>query len=125
MNSKSHHRKYEIAKLVALQSEQCYRLGVVIALGSKLISTGYNRNKTHAKTEHRWKAIHAEFDALRRAGTDLTGASLYVVRVRSNGEFASSFPCSDCLSMIRKRGVRKVYYITETGKKDCVDLLKV
>src|ERR1700677_3949721 len=50
---------------------------------------------------------HSEARALKRAGY---GATLYVVRLDRAGRWCLAKPCVGCASLIRNRGVKRVFY---------------
>ena len=52
-------------------------------------------------------SAHAEARVLRMADF---GATLYVVRILRNGEWAMAKPCSKCQAYIRSKGIVRVYY---------------
>ena len=57
-------------------------------------------------------SYHAEINAMRKVGfckRILKGATLYVVRINTNGELVMSKPCERCEKICKKYGV-KVYY---------------
>lgn len=53
------------------------------------------------------KVAHAEQRISRKIDT---GAEVYVARLFRTGEWALSKPCKSCETMLRARGVRRVYY---------------
>ena len=88
-----------------------YRLGASLFRGSRLVSTGVNQIKTHTKSPHSYRMIHAEIDALLRAEPEtVSGSTLFVVRILKNLRFASSKPCDCCWEMASSLGVRRVVY---------------
>lgn len=59
---------------------------------------------------------HAESRILRKCDR---GATLYIVRINRQGNWAMSRPCAQCASLIRNKGVRKVYYsVSSIGKEN-------
>jgi deoxycytidylate deaminase len=88
-----------------------YRLGASLFRGNRLVSVGVNKIKTHTKSPHFYRMIHAEIDALLRGEREsIEGSSLFVVRVLKNLNFASSKPCKCCWTMAAELGVKRVVY---------------
>lgn len=109
-------RFFDIAKAASKHSDHpAHKLGAVIVKGNKVVSVGFNKNKTHTKSNHAWKRLHAEISAIIKAKQDLTGCSIYVYRETKNGDLGMSKPCPSCFSAIRESGIKIVYYTTETG----------
>jgi deoxycytidylate deaminase len=71
-------------------------------------------NRFSGRKGHYELSLHAEAAALRRAPC-AKGATLYVVRLGSEGEYRESMPCDRCQSLMRRLGVRKCVFSTETG----------
>ena len=89
-----------------------FRMGSVLVQKNRIVSIGSNLRRTHPKSPSKWKTIHAEFDAI--IGIDqekLTGSTLYVARVTRTGRFASSRPCTDCMTLVREARIFSVCYI--------------
>jgi deoxycytidylate deaminase len=85
-----------------------HRSCVVISSG-ECISIGTNRRLSNDNT------VHAEVDALLKIKR-CVGADLVVVRLNKNGTFGNSRPCNTCIAKMKKHGIRKVFYTTNTGK---------
>jgi len=64
---------------------------------------------TNAKVRTPEASGHAEARSLRKAGF---GATLWVARVLRDGSWAMAKPCKHCETLIRNKGVKKVYYTT-------------
>jgi deoxycytidylate deaminase len=86
-----------------------HRLGAVIAFGNDIVSVGWNKSKTHPKSTHPWKHIHAEMDAIMKAG-QCDGAELYVARIGNDGLLRNAKPCPACMSLIIASGIRKIHF---------------
>lgn len=107
---------FEIAKAASKHSDHpAHKLGAVIVKGNKIISVGFNKNKTHTKSNHAWKRLHAEISAILKAKQDLTGCSIYVYRETKNGDLGIAKPCSSCSAAIKETGIKKIYYTIQTG----------
>lgn len=90
--------------------------GSVIVKGGRVISTGYNKERSHpmiVSSEHIKDhcSVHAEIDAIKRA-KDVSGATIYVARVNRQGKARDSRPCSRCYKAIEEHGIRKIIYTT-------------
>lgn len=100
---------------VAETSRHRQRFGAVVAKGSRVISSGINSYKTHTKSTSPYRTTHAEFSAILRSNKELTGATLYVVRLLATGELGLAKPCPDCRRFIEKMNLKKIIYSTEDG----------
>jgi dCMP deaminase len=97
----------EIAKL-----SRCKRakVGAVIVKDKNIISYGYNGtpcgfcNKCEDKNGNtKNEVIHAEANAIIKAGTNAFGADIYL----------TLSPCIDCCKLIKQSGIKKVYFLKE------------
>jgi deoxycytidylate deaminase len=105
------------AVINAKKSQFRYRLGAVIFQGNKIISTGFNKSKSHpiTKDHKEFGSIHAEIDAILQAPITKE-KDLFVVRLLACNTFAISKPCQMCESIIQEHEIRNVYYINRSGK---------
>ena len=120
-----------LAANVAQQSDhKTFHVGAVLVKGGSIINTSCNKVQwnsfasrfAHLKTrknqgkrpEH--ASVHAEIGTILGLSRSLTkGADLYVVRVKSNGEYAMARPCGMCRGALTAVGVRRVFYtVNET-----------
>lgn len=110
-------RMFKRAALMAQYGEhKQHKVGCVIAKGNKVLSWGYNRDKTHSKSPHAWAYIHAEFDAIRRLNPEeLRGASIYIYRQKKDGSPALAKPCESCYNLIKDLGIREICFTVENG----------
>lgn len=90
-----------------------HRMGCVIVKGSRVLGIGWNMLRTHPKSPHEFKSIHAEFMASLNAGRDIKGATAYVFRQQKNGTWAMAKPCDDCWKYLMNLGIKKVVYSFE------------
>lgn len=110
---------FQLAKNISKHSDHpAHQLGAVIVRGNKIVSMGFNKNKTHTKSNHAWKRLHAEISAIIKSREDLTGCSIYVYRETKLGHLGMARPCASCLSAIQEAGIKKIFYSTETGYKE-------
>lgn len=105
-------RFLKLAKKMSAQSESKFRVGAVIAKGSRILGAGSNdMHKTHPKSMSSTKCIHAEHAALINSGpSDLIDAVAYVSRITRDGATAIAKPCSSCRKLLFNAGIRKVFY---------------
>jgi len=108
---------FKLARRMASYSDHhTHKIGCVVVKKNRVISTGYNKLKTHPKSPHKYNTIHAEFDALVGLGLDkTTGAEVYIYRELKNGSMATSKPCNSCLSILHKLSIAKVHYTVYNG----------
>lgn len=104
-------RLLSLAKQASKKSDHhSYRMGCVIAKGNKVLGIGHNLLKTHPKSPHTFKNIHAEFMAAINAGYEIEGATVYVFRQLKDGTFSMAKPCEDCWKFLYECGVKEVVY---------------
>jgi deoxycytidylate deaminase len=116
------------AKAVSELSDHRYKMGCVVTIGSRIISSGSNSiSKCHgvqAKLDKEMFGceshgpLHAEVATLLpliRKGVDLSNASLYVYREHKNGTLACARPCARCEKLIRSAGLKRIFYTVENG----------
>jgi deoxycytidylate deaminase len=103
------------ASNISRYSQYKFKLGAVLFKGSKILSTGFNTNKTHPKVMKYFKhgRVHAEFDCLLHADpNDIVGASIYVLRMNKQGETVIAKPCPMCAKMMKEFGVEEAFWST-------------
>lgn len=100
---------------LAYRSNLTHKHGCVIvdSKTGEIISKGYNRSlRNHVKV----CSLHAEVDAINNAKkTNLSkGCEMYIVRLRNSTktELKYSKPCSNCLKLITRSRISKIYYST-------------
>lgn len=105
-----------LAYAEALSSTHKFRLGAVVYHKQAILGSGCNNHlKTHPKSPHPYKTIHAEFaaiiDALGNNWPDsVSNSSLYVVRVKADGSLGYAKPCKYCQFMLAQVGIKKSYW---------------
>lgn len=114
---------FDLAKKLSLKSTHPkHQLGCVIVKKNEVVGIGFNKFKTHPKSNHPFQMVHAELDAI--LGTDkhvLENADVYVYRETKHGEQAMAKPCPYCESALRAVGVKNVYFTADYGH----DVLKL
>ena len=122
--SKSHRAYFKAAKAVSELSDfKQHHIGAVAVSKHKIISSGYNSNKTNPIQKrfnaHRFDVdsrhtVHAELHCLlpliNRKDINFSDVSLYIYRRHKSGELALARPCASCEALIRSLGIRNIYY---------------
>lgn len=108
------------ARTQAEQSKERKRHGCVIVKSGNIVGAGSNKfrnNPDQVSPEHikLGCSYHAEVVALRMAGTNASGATLYIARLNSAGLDRNSKPCHNCSNAIKVAGIKRVVF-TETGE---------
>jgi len=99
----------------AEQSEfYSHKVGAAVFVGSKLISIGCNKHKSHPKSLC-WSQ-HAEFNSLiRKVDMNLSKAILYVVRLTRTNRISYARPCNECQKLINSLQIKRVFYTNYQG----------
>lgn len=115
--SKRTTRLFRMAKLMARQSTATnFKMGAVIARGKKILGVGFNDPyKTHPQSNTRYQFIHAELSAILNARTDLNGACIYIYRSGQHERPMLSKPCDCCMELLRRAGIKTIFYSTNGG----------
>jgi deoxycytidylate deaminase len=107
-----------VARQASCKSDHhSHKMGCVIAKGNKILGVGHNVLKTHPKSPHKYKSIHAEFMAAINAGYDIEGATAYIFREQKDGTWAMAKPCDYCWKFLMELGVKEVVYSFEGSFK--------
>lgn len=107
------------------------RMGAVIAKNGRVLSIGnnavrYYKNPKGLKVSRVWEdSLHAEQAAIlkllnARRQDELIGSTIFVSRVRKNGNPGLAKPCAICSELIRAVGIKKVVYTTDNGTEEYV-----
>ena len=73
--------------------------------------------KTHPKSPHAHKSVHAEYMAVLNSNKDIKGSTVYVFREQKNGTAAISRPCKYCWQLLMDYGIKNVVYSFEGSFK--------
>lgn len=105
---------FSLARNISKHSIYKYKLGAVLVKNGNIISVGFNKIKFNSKYSFPMKeTIHAEMACLKTSGKDyLKNAIVFVYREDSRGNPALAKPCYNCLSRLKKFGVKRIYYST-------------
>ena len=105
-----------LAQKLCKLSEHSYKMAAIVTKGSRILSFGINKYRTHPKqinpfTKERGVSVHAELAAIIGVSEEnLRGSSVYIARRLVNGEAALAKPCTCCIAILREAGVKKVIY---------------
>jgi len=111
-------RFFELARKAAQDSDYRTKHGAVLTHGPRVMNTAHNSNSycafgTRFRDEPGYATLHAELGVILGIDRNITeGATVYVVRIDTDGEFAMSEPCSMCRAALEHVGIRKVFYTT-------------
>jgi deoxycytidylate deaminase len=93
---------------IATKSPHNFRHSSIIIRGGKILSYGHNHN-----------SIHAEVNALNDVWSNkLLNAYIINFRINREGELRNSFPCDNCVTYAKNKGIRKIVFSTENGFKE-------
>ena len=109
-------RFFQLAQKISKHSDHPqHKLGAVIVKKNRVVSMGFNKNKTHPKSTHIFNRIHAELNAILKAQENIEGASIYIYREQLNGTLGLAKPCKSCQSIIMKAGIISIHYTSYDG----------
>lgn len=100
---------------LARTSEVRHSHGAVVVNNGNPVGFGLNKNRNHptvVSPSHIKTGCseHAEAMAIRKAGSNTKGATIFVARLNNNDETRMSAPCSNCARLIVDSGIKKIYY---------------
>lgn len=107
-------------RLALVQAEKAphskWRVGAAVVRGGSVVGKGFNKYRNDpAFVQHDGVSYHAEAVALRRAGENAVGATLYVARVTLSGNLGLAKPCERCQALIAEHGIHSVAWSTSSG----------
>lgn len=121
------------AKIVSLLSDnKKTRVGCVVVYKNKIISMGHNyENKTNPLQKKynelrgydpndsiSRNTLHAEIDALLSIEQNIENYNkvhLFIARSKRDESDGIARPCPACMGLIKKMGIKNIYYSTENG----------
>ena len=119
---------FRVAQNISTLSDHRQKLGCAVVYKHRVISTGYNSHtKCHSLQARLDKErygqdtpgrLHAETAALLpfiQNNINLSGASIYIYRQHKDGSLAISKPCPSCMKLIKRCGIRRIYYSSDDG----------
>ena len=104
-------------------------IGACLVKRNDIVSIGFNKVRTHPEqlkyNRHfpytpKLPRIHAEIDAIIKAGDESEGSTLYVFRRGLDDLQRNCKPCASCSEKIADAGVKRVVYTTEDGISEAV-----
>lgn len=114
-----------LAMSQAAKSPMLHRHGAVIWKNGSILGAGYNFQHTtdlQLKSRRRF-SIHGERDALAGLrGDQIRGASMLAIRIKPTGGLSFGAPCKGCTKLLRRKGVKVVYWYDELGNLSCTYL---
>lgn len=113
------HKTYMKIALLIAELSYCTKrkVGAVIVKGRNILAYGFNGQVSGMPNVceddgGQGKDIHAEVNAILKAGTECEGANMY----------STTYPCEPCARLMAQAGIKKVYYITEHNNCGQVEL---
>jgi deoxycytidylate deaminase len=101
----------ELAVSQALKSPMQHKHGAVIWKKGQIIGAGYNYHVSGSNPKQRQISIHSEKDCLSGLrGDQIYGADILAIRVKKNGSLSHGAPCKGCKKLLKRKGVRKVFW---------------
>jgi len=98
----------------AYKSQYKIRVGAVVVYKNKIVGKGFN--KVHSTGVPKLDGKHAELEALKNTTARYRENSMvFVCRITKCNDLAYSKPCLACQTVMRKMGVKYVWYSTEEG----------
>ena len=107
------------------------RLGAILVYKNKILSIGWNQNKTSplqkslnrergydVEASNAYNTLHAEVNCLLKVkdlDIDWGKTSIFVYRIKKNGDSGLARPCKGCQALIKSLGIKNVYYSTDDG----------
>lgn len=94
---------------LACLSKCRHKHGAILVKRGQVIAAGTNiRLQVPTDTNWRYCSLHAEEYVLTIAGTQASGATLYVARVNNQGDTRLSLPCERCRKKIYRAKIKRV-----------------
>ena len=107
----------QLAVTQAHKSPMHYRHGAVIWKGKTILGTGYNFPVAPpGDADKRRFSIHSERDCLKGLRADaIYNAEVLCVRIQPGGTLGSSKHCNGCTKLLKRKGVKNVYWFDRDG----------
>jgi pyrimidine deaminase RibD-like protein len=104
-----------VARFLAAKSSMRHKHGAVVVKSGRVVGMGYNKSRNHPDVvtdgKHREQCgYHAEAVAIKEAGTNARGATIFVARINRQGEDLLSKPCELCQKTIEESGLKNVLF---------------
>jgi deoxycytidylate deaminase len=109
-----------------------YKHTAAIISNSKILFIKNNQERLCINGQY-ISSLHAEVNVLyhliknikknnKKINLSTRGLDLWVIRVNSNNQLVESKPCNQCIKTIKEYHIGKVYYSTEDGKINFIDV---
>lgn len=120
---KRNEKFFKMACNMAKKSKERYKVGCVVVLKNRILSTGFNCGKTHPLQkiynkirfkDESFHSLHAEIHALSQIKSQKipwNKVDIYICRITNTG-LGLSRPCKSCMEMIKHLGIHNLYYTT-------------
>lgn len=93
-----------------------WKVGAVVVRGGSVVGQGFNRYRNSpANVHHQDVSYHAEDVALRRAGDNASGSTIYVARLTMGGDLGLAKPCLRCQELLDRYNVHTVVWTSPAG----------
>jgi len=104
-----------VARFLATKSDLRHKHGAVVVKSGRVLGMGYNKQRNHPSVimegRHRLDCgYHAEAVAIKDAGENARGATIFVARVNRQGDDLLSKPCEYCRELIVESGIKNVLF---------------
>lgn len=113
----------ELSISQAMKSPMQHMHGAVIWKKGKIIGAGYNYHLSAPSPNNRQVSIHSEKDCLTGLrGDQIYGSDILAVRVSKKGKLSHGAPCNGCKKLLKRKGIRKIYWYDEQGNLNATRL---
>jgi deoxycytidylate deaminase len=114
-----------LALAAEIDHDMTHQLCALVVKRNRVLSVGYNSNKTHPMMSTNMQQLHAECSAILKCPDgDLRGSDVVVARARAEGKAGLAKPCAVCEGILRRCGVRRVFYTTNWDD-DCPEIEEI
>lgn len=106
---------------MAAKSTYKHQMGAIVVYGGKIVGRGFNY--THSTGRPFGDGVHAEIKALNNTTARYRdGSTVYVCRGTDINKLKLAKPCEMCQGIMRAMGVKYVWYSSEDGSWDKMEL---
>ena len=103
----------DLAISQAKKSPMKHKHGSVIWKGKSILGAGYNYHMSAPtlNLKNRGFSIHSERDCLNGLREhQIYGSDILAIRITTSGFLSHGAPCKGCRSLLRRKGIRKVFW---------------
>ena len=113
----------ELALSQAKKSPMNHRHGAVLWKGKSILAAGYNYHMSAPGVNSRKFSIHSERDCLSGLRIQqIYGSCMLAVRITSSGNLSHGAPCKGCKKLLKRKGVKKVFWFDSDKNLNCTRL---